>query len=201
MTGVVGLYRPGTSVVHRLPAGVKLAGLAVVGAVSVLVGTPVQVAVLVACVLAGYAVARLPLSLLGASVRPLVWVAVPLGAFQVVVAGWERAAVIVGVILALVLLANLVTLTTRTTDLIDVVVALAGRLRFAGVDPERVGLVLSLGIRSVPLVLDLAEEVREAQHARGRGASARAFAVPLIVGALRRADEMGDALAARGFDD
>lgn len=201
MTGVVGLYRPGASVVHRLPAGAKLAGLAVVGALSVLVGTPLRTAVLVVCVLAGYVVARLPLSLLWASVRPLLWVAVPLGVFQVVVTGWERAVVIVGVIVAMVLLANLVTLTTRTTDLIDVVVGLARRLRFTGVDPERVGLVLSLGIRCVPLVLELASEVREAQHARGRAASARAFAVPLIVGALRRADEMGDALAARGFDD
>ena len=201
MTGVVGLYRPGTSVVHRMPAGTKLAGLAVVGALSVLVGTPARTAVLVGCVLVGYVVARLPLAVLWASVRPLLWVAVPLGVFQVLVAGWERAVVVVGVIAALVLLANLVTLTTRTVDLIDVVVCLAHRLRFTGVDPERVGLVLSLGIRSVPLVLDLADEVRQAQHARGRSASPRAFAVPLIVGALRRADQMGDALAARGFDD
>lgn len=201
MSGVVGLYRPDSSALHRLPAGGKLAGLVIAGAGSLLVRTPTQAAGVLAGVLIGYAVARIPASLVWRTLRPLLWLLVPLGAFHVVVAGWQDACVIVGVILALVLLANLVTLTTRTTDLVDVVVGLAGHLRWLRVNPERVGLLLSLGIRSVPLVLELAGEVREAQHARGRAASARAFAVPLIVGALRRADEMGDALAARGFED
>ena len=201
MSSVIGLYRPGASVLHRLPAGGKLAALLAVGVGSVLVRTPPQAAALLTVVLLGYVVARLPAALLWQSVRPLLWVLVPLGVFQVVVAGWQRAVVVVAVMVALVLLANLVTLTTRTTDLVDVVVRSSRRLTFLGVDPERLGLVLGLGIRSVPLVVDLATEVRDAQHARGRVSSPRAFAVPLIVGALRRADQMGDALAARGFDD
>jgi len=201
MSSLAGLYRPGTSPLHRLPAAAKLAGLVVAGIGSVAVDTPVQAAAFLAGVLLGYALARTPARVLWTSVRPVLWVVVPLGVFQTVVVGWERASVIVGVLLALVLLANLVTLTTRTTDLVDVVVGLARPLTFLGVNPERWGLLLSLGIRSVPLVLELATRVREAQHARGRTASARAFAVPLVVGALRRADEIGDALAARGFDD
>nr|WP_257907313.1 energy-coupling factor transporter transmembrane protein EcfT [Janibacter limosus] len=152
-------------------------------------------------VLAGYALARMPVRVLLQMVRPLLFVMVPLALFQTVVAGWQRAFVIVGVLVALVLLANLVTLTTRTSDLIDVVVRVCGPLRRVGVNPERVGLMLQLAIRAVPLVIDTGRRVREAQHARGLGASPRAFAVPLIVGALRRADAMGDALAARGFDD
>lgn len=121
--------------------------------------------------------------------------------FQVLLVGWQRAIVIVGVVLALVLLAGLVTLTTRTSDLVEVVVRCSRHLRFLGANPERIGLMLNLAIRGVPLVVELAEEVRDAQHARGQSVSPRAFAVPLIVGALRRADEIGDALAARGVDD
>lgn len=201
MSALVGLYRPGASVLHRLPAGVKLSALLVAGACSVLVRTPTQTATAVACVLLGYAAGRVPIRVVLESLRPLLWVAVPLGLFQVLVVGWPRALVIVGVIVALVLLANLVTLTTRTSDLVDVVVRLSRRFSFLGVNPERVGLMLNLAIRGVPLVVELAAQVREAQHARGQGLSPRAFAVPLIVGALRRADELGDALAARGFDD
>ncbi|PUA80015.1 energy-coupling factor transporter transmembrane component T family protein [Nocardioides currus] len=201
MSTSLGLYRPGTSPVHRTPAGVKLAVVVAAGIGSVFVRTPAVAGVLLAVVLVAYTVARTPPGLLWHSVRPLCWVLVPLMVFQVLTAGWARASVIVGVIVTLVLLANLVTLTTRTTELVDVVVRLAAPLRFLGVDPERVGLVLNLGIRGVPLVLELATEVREAQHARGQAASARAFAVPLIVGALRRSDEIGEALAARGFDD
>ena len=85
--------------------------------------------------------------------------------------------------------------------MVDAVVAAARPLRRVGVDPERVGLMLALGIRSVPVVVGLAEEVRDAQRARGLTASPRAFAVPLIVRSLRHADALGDALVARGVDD
>jgi len=201
MSSPIGLYRPGTSVIHRLPSGLKLVVLFVVGACSLLVRTPTQAAAALVIVLLGYAAARIPLCALWETLRPLLWVVVPLAVFQILVVGWERALVIIGVLVSLVLLAGLVTLTTRTTDLIDVVVRFSRHLRFLGINPERIGLMLNLAIRAVPLVVELAAGTREAQHARGQATSARAFAVPLIVGALRRADELGDALAARGFDD
>jgi biotin transport system permease protein len=201
MTGTLGLYRPGTSPLHRLPAGAKLGALAVAGAGSVRVDTPVQTAVALAVVLALHPLGRVPGRVVLDMVRPLLWMLVPLSVFQVVVVGWARAVVIVGVILALVLLANLVTLTTRTTDLIDVVVAVCRPLRRIGVDPVRVGLLLNLAIRCVPLVIELAGEVRDAQRARGLESSPRALVVPLLVRTLRRADELGEALAARGVGD
>ncbi|KRF20138.1 cobalt ABC transporter [Nocardioides sp. Soil797] len=195
------LYRPGNSVLHRLPAGLKLSVLLAAGGCSILVRTPTQTTTALGCVLLGYVVARVPARAVLQSLRPLLWVILALGLFQALIMGWPRAFVIVGVIVALVLLANLVTLTTRTSDLVDVVVRLSRRVRFLGMRPESIGLMLSLAIRAVSLVAELADRVREAQQARGHTISPRAFAVPLIVGALRRADEIGDALAARGYDD
>ena len=158
---MIGLYRDGSSLLHRLPAGAKLLGLLLVGVASPFVRSPLDTASGLLLVLAGYTVARMPLRVLLHLLRPLLLVMVPLAVFQTIVAGWQRASVIVGVLLALV----------------------------------------QLAIRAVPLVIDLGHRVRSAQHARGLTASPRAFAVPLIVGALRRADELGDALAARGLDD
>lgn len=198
---MIGLYREGHSLLHRLPAGAKLAALLLAGIASTLVRSTALTAGALVVVLVGYAIAGMPLRVMLQMLRPLLFVMVPLAIFQTIVAGWERAFIIVGVLVALVLLANLVTLTTRTSDLIDVVVRVCGPLRRLGVNPERVGLMLQLAIRAVPLVIELGRRVREAQHARGLSASPRAFAVPLIVGALRRADAMGDALAARGLDD
>ncbi|WP_223399972.1 energy-coupling factor transporter transmembrane component T family protein [Nocardioides rotundus] len=195
------LYRPGNSVLHRLPAGLKLSILLAAGGCSILVQTPTQTTTALGCVLLGYVVARVPARAVLQSLRPLVWVILALGLFQALIMGWPRAFVIVGVIVALVLLANLVTLTTRTSDLVDVVVRLSRRVRFLGIHPESIGLMLSLAIRAVPLVAELAARVREAQQARGQTISPRASAVPLILGTLRRADEIGDALAARGYDD
>jgi biotin transport system permease protein len=198
---MLGLFRPGRSLVHRLPAGAKLLLLVVAAAGSILVHHPWQVAVVLAAVGCLYLVAELSPRVLVAQLRPLWWVIVLLGAFHVLVNGWARAFVVLGLLVALVLLAALVTLTTRTTELIEVVVRVMRPLTRFGVDPERVGLLLSLGIRSVPVVVGLAAEVREAQLARGLGTSARAFAVPLVVRSLRHADALGEALAARGLDD
>ncbi|HEX6877357.1 MAG TPA: energy-coupling factor transporter transmembrane protein EcfT [Nocardioidaceae bacterium] len=197
----LGLYAPGDSPLHRLPAGTKLLVLLLAGAGSIFLDQAWQVATAFVAALACYLVAGFSLRLALRQLRPLLWVVGPLAAFHVVVNGWERAVVFVGVIGSLVLLAALVTLTTRTTDMVEAVVGALRPLRRVGVQPERVGLLLALGIRSVPVVVALAEEVRDAQRARGLTASPRAFAVPLIVRSLRHADDLGDALVARGVDD
>jgi biotin transport system permease protein len=197
----LGLFVPGSSPVHRVPAGVKLVVLLAAGVGSVFLDRPWQFAAVLVAVLGCYRLAGLTLRTVLSQVRPLLWVVAAVAVFHVVVNGWERAFVVVGAIAALVLLAGLVTLTTRTTALVDASVAALRPLGRLGVRPERVGLMLALGIRSVPVVVGLAEEVRQAQLARGLSASPRAFAVPLIVRSLRHADALADALVARGVDD
>ena len=197
----LGLYVPGSSPLHRAPAGLKLSLLVAAGVVSVLLDEPWQVLVALGVVTVLYGVARLSLRVAVAQVRPLLWIALGTAVFHALVNGPARAFVVVGVLAVLVLLAALVTLTTRTTDLVDAIVAVCRPLRRIGVDPERVGLMLALGIRCVPVVVGLAREVRDAQRARGLGASPRAFVVPLIVRSLRHADALGEALVARGAED
>ncbi len=197
----LGLYVPGTSVVHRAPAGAKLLVMIVAGALSVFLDHVWQVPVALGAVLLGYVAAGLPARTVGQQLRPLLWIGVFTAGFHLVVNGWQRAVVVVGVLAVLVLLAALVTLTTRTTELVDAVVVGCWPLRVLRVDPERVGLMIALGIRCVPVVVGLAEDVRDAQRARGLTASPRAFAVPLIVRSLRHADALGEALVARGLDD
>jgi biotin transport system permease protein len=197
----LGLYRPGTSWVHRTSPGAKLLVLVATGAGSYWLDRPWQVAAVLAVVAGGYLAAGLPPRVLLRQARPLLLVLLVVGAFHVVVSGWQRAVVVVGVILALVLLAGLVTLTTRTTELVDTVVRLLRPARRLGVDPERVGLLIALSIRSVPVVVGIAEEVRDAQRARGLRPGPRAYAVPLVVRSLRHADALGEALVARGVDD
>lgn len=198
---MLGLYLPGRSVLHRSRPGAKLAALLLAGLGAVFVDRPWQVGVVLAVVAALYAVAGLSVRVLLRQARPLLWMFALIGLFHVLVNGWERAVVVVGVLLGLVLLAGLVTLTTRTEDLLETLLWLVRPLRHVGVDPERVGLLVALSLRSVPVVVGIAEEVRDAQKARGLGASPRAFAVPLLVRSLRHADALGEALVARGVDD
>lgn len=197
----LGGYLPGDSLLHRLRAGHKLVALVLAGMSVVLLDDLWQVALGLVLVGVGYAVAGIPARMAVAQVRPLVWILAAAAVFHVLVNGWHRAGVVLGAIALLVLLAGLVTLTTRTTDMVDALVTACGPLRRVGVDPERVGLLLALGVRCVPVVVGLAAEVREAQQARGLTASPRAFAVPLIIRSLRHADALGEALVARGVED
>jgi biotin transport system permease protein len=197
----LGLYVPGSSPVHRLPAGVKLTGMVLAGVGSIFLARPAQVLGALVVVVLLYALAMLSSAVAARQLRPLLWVGLVTFGFHLVVNGWQRAVVVVGVLAVLVLLAALVTLTTRTTDLVDAVVAGCRPLRVLRVDPERVGLLIALGVRCVPVVVGLAEQVRDAQVARGLGASPRAFAVPLLVRSLRHADALGEALVARGVED
>jgi biotin transport system permease protein len=197
----LGLYLPGASPVHRAPAAVKLLLMLALGVASVFLDRAWEVAAALLAVVVGYAVARIPYRTAVAQVRPLLWVVGFAAVVHVFLDGWARAFVVVGVVVALVMLAGLVTLTTRTDAMVDALVGLLGPLRRVGVDTERIGLVLALGIRCVPVVVGLAEEVRDAQRARGLTASPRAFAVPLVVRSLRHADALGEALLARGVED
>lgn len=199
---VLGLYRPGNSPLHRLGAGSKLLALVVLGIASVwLQRSLAGVLLSMAVVLALYLVAGLGPRTAWQQARPMLLVLAFTAVFHLWASGWRAAVVFTVMIVVLVLAAALVTLTTRTTAMVDAVVRAAGGLRFLGVDPERVGLVLNLGIRCVPLVAAIAAEVREAQYARVGQFSLRSFAVPLVVRCLRDADSLGEALAARGIDD
>jgi biotin transport system permease protein len=198
---VIGLYVPGTSPVHRAPAGLKLAllvaGLAVLG----IRRTPVTLAVAFVVVVLVAALARLGARPVLAQVRPMLWIVVVVAAAQVWLADLRTAVVVTGSMVLAVAAAGLVTLTTRTQDLLDAVVRVLRPLRRVGVDPDRVGLVLALTVRTVPVLVGLADEVREARKARGAERSLRAFAVPFVVRSVRHADRLGEALAARGVDD
>ena len=198
---MIGLYRAGSSVLHRVPAGWKLLAmlLAIIGVV--LLSAPWQLGVAALVVAGGFAVARIPARSVWAQLWPMRWLLLLVAVFQVIFAGPERAVMVCGTLLLTVAIAALVTLTTRVTEMLDVCQRLLGPLRRLGVDPDRAGLVLALTIRCVPLMVDIVGAVSEARKARGAGFSLRALVVPSVVRALRRADAIGDALTARGVDD
>jgi biotin transport system permease protein len=198
---VVAEYTPGTSLVHRAPGGVKLAMLAAIGVVLVLLRGWLPPLVALVAVICCYPLARLPARTVLSQLRQLLWIALILGVAQLILSGWQAATAVVGTLLTLVLAAGLVTLTTTTTELTDVLLRLLRPLHRIGVPTERLALLISLSVRSVPVIAALAAEVRDAQRARGLQASPRAFAVPLLVRSLRQAQALGEALLARGLDD
>ncbi|WP_353648650.1 energy-coupling factor transporter transmembrane protein EcfT [Nakamurella sp. A5-74] len=197
---MIGAYRPGSSLLHRMAAGQQLLGLIVALVAIAVTRSWWTLGVAAAATLALYAVGGIPTSALWQQVRPLRWVVLFIGVLQWITTGWQAALTVCGTLIVSVALAALFTLTTRVTAMLDLSVKLLHPLR-RFVDPDRVGLVLAMTIRAVPLMVSIVQDVRQARTARGAGFSLRAMAVPAVVRALRQADAMGDALIARGVDD
>jgi biotin transport system permease protein len=200
------LYVPRATVVHRAPPGLKLLALSLTGVLVFAVPTlPVAGGTLVAVLVVGLFVAQLPPRLFVRQARTLVWWLVALLALHLVTTDLETGAVAVLRLLALVLAAAVVTATTRVTEMVSVVERLCAPLRLVGIRPARVGLVIAMALRFVPVLAERADAIREAQAARGgpvRGLRATAtLVVPLLVSVLRMADTVGEALDARGADD
>jgi biotin transport system permease protein len=200
------LYVPGRTVVHRAPAGLKLVLLAALAVVVFAVPTPVVVlGGLATVLLVALGIARLPLSLLIRQVRVVAVFLVLVLVIQLAVAGPVPAVVSVARLLGLVLAATLVTATTPVSAMVALVERVCAPLRRVGVRPARIGLVIAMTLRFLPLVAERADRLREAQVARGGAVgNFRALtrtAVPLVVQLLQLAHTVSEALDARGADD
>lgn len=191
------LFVPGASWLHRARPGAKLLALPVAASVLFLSASPPAMAGALLGTLLLYPAAGLAPRLAVAQLRPAMWALVILFAAQSWFAGVEPAATAVLRLAALILLASLVTLTTRVSALVDTLQWALEPLRPLGVDPAKVGLAISLAVRFIPALAAVLEEVREAQRARGVERGALSLAVPMVVRTLKMADEIAEAIDAR----
>jgi len=198
---VLGVYRPGNTLLHRLPAGVKFVAMGVVILVlSLMVRSLTALGIATAGVAVVYALAGIGPREAWRQLRPLMWLLLFIFAFQVVFTDWRRAVVVCGVLALSVALAAAVSLTTRTTDMLDTIVRALGPLRRLGVRVDLIALALALTIRAIPLMVEVVREVDEARKARGLRPGPRILVAPVVLAALRTADGFADTLTARGLD-
>ncbi|MDF2562507.1 MAG: hypothetical protein K0R99_3953 [Microbacterium sp.] len=196
---MIALYRPGNSILHRAPAGLKLAALGGAAlALSLYPHDEVSVALSLVAALALYGLGAMPIRVALSEVWRLRWIIVVLAAALVIFVSPLTAWISTGRVVAILLLASLLTLTTRMADLVAELQRILCPFRRLGVDPHAVALTISLTITTIPVIAGFAERVREAERARDVRLGVRSV-VPLLVITLRHADDVGDALAARGL--
>ena len=135
---------------------------------------------------------------LGRQVYAVRWVIVVTLASQLVFMGPEPAVANAARLAAAIVLAALLALTTRVTALLDTIERGLRPLQPLGLEPQRIALLLTVTISTIPVLGRRANEVRQAQRARGARYNPRTFVVPFLIVALKHADELGDALTARG---
>lgn len=197
---LVGTFVPGHSLLHRLPVGAKLLGLAVISIAIVAVRSMPAALVFLGVALSLAAIARVRLGALTRALRTVLVMALVFAAFQWWITGPEKAVETVVDLVTLALVAVVVSTTTAVNAMLDAIVRWLTPLRRVGVDPDRVALTFTLAIQALPGTLALALETRDAARARGLSKHPRAYLTPFVIRVVARAEETGDALRARGLD-
>lgn len=109
---------------------------------------------------------------------------------QFFLVGWEKGIYNTIVILSGLLIATLVTITTKTSEIVDLIKKATRSENFA--------LLIGLSINSIAVVGSLARGIVEAGKARGVRPSTVRQLTNLFVVSLKQADDYAEALAARG---
>ena len=196
------LYIPTGSLIHRLPAGVKLTGLiAFLVLVAIFAKTLVAGAGCVVAAVVAYALAKIPWRTALRQLTPILIILLAFGALTWWRSGLGEALVRFLVLWASVSVAILLTMTTKVSDLQRAVERALAPAAAVGLPVDKISLAISLTIHMIPLQLRTINEVVEAQQARGGKFSARALGIPLVIRTLLRGREVGEALQARGVGD
>jgi len=185
---------------HHVPAGFKLAGLALLSVLLLPVNNWQILAGALAIIVIVYAgfgrvgMARLRL------LRPLLPLLVIVGGVQAVSSGWNAGAVVTMRLLVMLLLADLVSMTTTMSALMEALAPILRGLRFFGVNPRKVALAVALVLRFVPVLLMRWRAREEAWKARTPRRVPPRLVAAFVADILQLADRVAEALDARGFD-
>ena len=196
---MIGLYQHRDSIIHKTPAGAKL-GLLLCGGTTLffLQNIPALLFTLIGVVLL-YPLARLSPKDFWSQLK-IAWLML----FCVFVVQWAFSGILEAIasvvrLATLLFLASWVTLSTRSSDLIDAVLPFLRPLEYLGVDTDKIALLLSLTVTYIPLLFTHYQQLRDAQRARCIDPTLFALLVPLLVQVLKMADQLAEAIDARAF--
>jgi len=186
--------------IHRLPTALKLMVLMLVSFllfISPYLGLIVFLAAAIFCL---YPLASLPFMAALRCLRPVWWLLLALFFVGLFTENWQQGLVVSLRLSTILLLANLVTITTPTAQMMATFERLFVVLKPIGVHPGKIALVLSLTLRFIPVLAQIIAEVREAQAARGLERSLVGIFIPVLIRMLKMGEDVASAIEARGYD-
>ncbi|MBS8228821.1 energy-coupling factor transporter transmembrane component T family protein [Vannielia litorea] len=197
---MITLTSPVETVFHRVPAGVKLGLLCVATTGLFLLGSLAGQLAALGLVAALYALPGARFARAGlAALRPVALFAALIAVWHLATGTVAEGAVIVLRLVSAVALANLVTMTTRLSDMLAVLHGLTAPLRRLGLRTRPLELAISLVIRFIPVLSAKGAALAESYRARSpRRRPGWRIAAPLAGVALDDAERVAEALRARG---
>ncbi|MFV0334040.1 MAG: energy-coupling factor transporter transmembrane component T family protein [Tropicimonas sp.] len=203
---MLALVSPVDTPYHRLPAGVKFGALSLTTVALFMVeGMGAQLAALAGAaalyLVVGAAFLREGLRML----RPLWPFLLLVGLWHLMVGEARQGVVVCLRLLTAVSLANLVTMTTRLDDAIDLVMRLLRPFRRFGLRTGQIAFAIALVIRFVPVMMMNARRLIDAWRARSARRPGWQVIAPIFLVALDDATHVADAIRARAdlatYDD
>ncbi|KEG15683.1 energy-coupling factor transporter transmembrane component T family protein [Bartonella bacilliformis] len=197
---MIGLYLPKDTLIHKLQPGVKLIFLTVYGTSIFWVSSMSVLLLFLLLVVLLYKMAEIPFHHVVKQIKPVCPFLVLVFVFQAIFDNWLTGFWIISRFILLISLASLVSLTTKVSDMVHSIETGLRPFQYYGVNSSKLGMVLSMAIRFIPVVSEKFNEIREAQKARGLDTNIMALAMPLIIRTIKMASEVAEALDARSYD-
>lgn len=223
---LLGQYIPGQSFLHQVDPRTKLVLYAVYAVLIFLASSWADFAILGGLLVTGLVNARISLRTIWEGLR-LLWLFLLLtaviqlmvvkggdvylswGGITVEEEGVLQAVLVTGRLMLLLIGSSLLTLTTSPMQLTDGLERLLSPLARLGVSVHELSLMMSIALRFIPTLFDEIEKITNAQKSRGASIDTgpvwlrlkhmMAVMIPLMVSAMRRADELAWAMEARGY--
>ena len=196
---MISLTSPVRTRAHDWPAGAKLLALCLATLGLFFVESLTLQAIACAAVLMAYLLPGRVFFRAGMSRLFILWpfVAVVL-LWHLLADDFRAGAVIILRMISVVALANLVTMTTRLTEMTDLMRRLLAPLRRLGIRTGALELAMPLVIRATPALLDKGMNLRDAWRARTHRRPSWRIVLPFTLLAIDDAEHLAEALKARG---
>lgn len=221
-----GMYQPGDSVIHRMNASVKLIVLFILLAAVIATKTIPGYILLIVFVVFLVRLAGIGFAAALASASRLKWFfAVILlmnlcffdpeeawfswWIFRPSCEGLMQGINVVARVLLLLVISNVLTVTTAPLELTGAIEVLLYPLHVFGIPTEQIAMILSVAVQFIPVLFEETDSIRKAQMARGarfdspklteKAKAMLPLVVPIFLSAFKRADELSLAMEARGY--
>lgn len=223
---IIGKYVDGQSWVHRLDPRVKAAAMLLFMWIVLMINTYIDVLVVLVFSLAIMISTTISLRYYARAVKPLLLIVLfiflfqllfnasgaPLltvGSFHIYAGGLEKGVFAATRMTLFIAFTALLTFTTKPEHLTHALGYMLTPLKWVGLSPAKLSLMIGIAFRFIPTVFEQAETIWKAQVSRGLTLQGKklkdqvrlllALLVPITVGAFRRAIELAESMEARGY--
>ncbi|TDQ34740.1 energy-coupling factor transporter transmembrane component T family protein [Aureibacillus halotolerans] len=226
---MIGAYVARDSPIHRMDPRGKIASVLMLSSLAFALDSLVSYALYAFLLVALYSVSRLPLRLVWANLRPVAWFASAAFLLHVLAtregdvlwawqwiqisdAGLWQGSKIMLRLFFICAAGFLLPMTTSPSELIAALSFYLTPLKAIGLSPSDAALAMTIAMRYLPMLAEEAKRTSQAQLARGAGRDLswrrpkkaihhlQAFVIPLMIGTIRNAHALAEAIDSRGYD-